>query len=321
MARQWRIEYPGAYYHVLSRGNDRQNIFRSDRDRKTFLKLLANFPERFQIEVFAFVLMDNHYHLLLRTLDANLSRSMQWLNTSYTRRFNMCAQRSGHLFQGRYKSIIIENEAYLLTLSCYIHRNPLRAGMVERLADYRWSSYRIYAYGNISPRWLKTDLILDLMHGPDKNKAYRRLVQEYANEKQNPWKDVAHGLIYGSAEFTKDIRDRFLSPAKHPELPQKNSLYKQLDPETLLAQAADCLCFNIAETVNYRHLPENEKHKRDLLIYLLWESGRLSNQEIGDFFGLGYSAISRRAGVIRKKLATERELSDQLNSLKSKIKV
>jgi REP element-mobilizing transposase RayT len=160
MARQWRIEYPGALYHVLSRGNGRRDIFLSDDDWSLFLSLLEELSDRFDIEIFAYVLMGNHYHILLRTLNANLSKAMQWFGTAYTRKFNISNHQSGHLFQGRFKSILVENDAYLLRLSCYIHRNPLRAGMVERLSEYRWSSYRYYAYKTKAPDWLKTKLIL-----------------------------------------------------------------------------------------------------------------------------------------------------------------
>ena len=116
--------------------------------------------ERFDIDIFAYVFMDNHYHLLVRARQANLKKAMQWFGTTYTQRFNRRHFRSGHLFQGRYKSIIAQNDAYLLQLSYYIHRNPLRAGMVNRLVDYSWSSYKVYAYGHKPPKWLSTDLIL-----------------------------------------------------------------------------------------------------------------------------------------------------------------
>ena len=126
MARQWRIEYPGAIYHVLSRGNNRQSIFSTDEDRHFFLELLEELSGRFEINIYAYVLMGNHYHLLLQTTQANLSKSMQWFGTSYTRYFNLKNRIGGHLFQGRFKSILVENEAYLLRLSYYIHCNPLQ---------------------------------------------------------------------------------------------------------------------------------------------------------------------------------------------------
>ena len=137
MSRPWRIEFKGALYHLLSRGNEGSDIFKNDQDRTGFLYAVGEMSERFDVDIFAYVLMDNHYHLLVKTRQANLKKAMQWFGTTYTQRFNRRHFRSGHLFQGRYKSIIIQNDAYLLQLSYYIHRNPLRAGMVRRLADYR----------------------------------------------------------------------------------------------------------------------------------------------------------------------------------------
>ncbi|MEZ6156373.1 MAG: transposase [Candidatus Scalinduaceae bacterium] len=115
-----------------------------------FLDTLGKMSDRFDIEVYAYALMDNHYHLLLKTNKPNISKGMQWFGTTYTRQYNIKHKRNRHLFQGRFKSFLIENDEYLM-LSCYIHRNPLRAGIVRRLADYPWSSYSIYAYDKKSP--------------------------------------------------------------------------------------------------------------------------------------------------------------------------
>lgn len=322
MARQWRISFPGALYHIMSRGNERQEIFRSDEDRRMFLDLTGDFSERFQIDVFAYVLMDNHFHLLLRTREANLSKAMQWLGTTYTRKFNNRHDRSGHLFQGRYKSILVENDQYLLQLSCYIHRNPLRAGIVKRLAEYPWSSYLSYGYARKTPEWLNTELILKLM--PDKinpHAEYRKKIQQYSDETCNIWEDVQHGLIYGSEDFVTDIRSRFLSEDKNPELPQYNRLAKTISPLELLRRAAEALDFDFkAAAAAGKGIPPADRDKRDLLIYLLWESGQLTNQEIGSFFGLTYSSVSRRVTEIRKRLQQKKEFNDAFESLKSQIK-
>ena len=118
MGRAWRIEYEGGLYHVLSRGNERKDIFHDDRDRLTFLDAIGEMADNYDVDIFAYVLMGNHYHILLRTNQANLSKSMQWLALTYARRFNNRHFRSGHLFQGRFKSIIVQNDAYLMRLSC-----------------------------------------------------------------------------------------------------------------------------------------------------------------------------------------------------------
>jgi len=321
MARQWRIEFPGALYHVLSRGNGRQDIFLSDDDRHLFLGLLEELSERFNIEVYAYVMMSNHYHLLLKTLDANLSRAMQWFGTSFTRKFNLNNNNSGHLFQGRFKSIIIENDAYLLRLSCYIHLNPLRAGIIERLAEYPWSSYRFYAYKNKPPDWLKTKTILSQVSGADCHKAYRSKVQHYSDEEGSFWEDVKHGLIYGSQDFVADLKARFLEDKKDVELPQRNSLFREFDPDLLLNIASKILGFNLVAARNARKIGTGEKDKRDLLIYLLWKTGRFSNREIGASFGLTYSAISQRVKVIHDRVSVDKKLRDKYQILKSQIKV
>src|SRR2546428_6366208 len=131
MARPLRIERPGGRYHVTARGNEQKAIYRDDRDRLHFLELLAESPERFGVRVHGYILMDNHFHLLLETREANLSRAMQWLNVSYSVWFNRRHRRSGHLFQGGFKAIIVEPETWGLGLSRYIHLNPVRG---KRLA-------------------------------------------------------------------------------------------------------------------------------------------------------------------------------------------
>jgi len=141
MARPLRIEYEGAVYHVTSRGNARADIYLSDSDREMFIDVLEHVVERFGWVCHAYCLMDNHYHLMIETPQANLSRCMRQLNGMYTQRFNRAHQRVGHVFQGRFKAIVVDKDAYLLGLSRYIVRNPVAAGMVKRVGDWRWSSY------------------------------------------------------------------------------------------------------------------------------------------------------------------------------------
>ena len=321
MARQWRIEYPGALYHVLSRGNGGQDIFYSDNDCDLFLSLLEELIGRFNVEVHAYVLMSNHYHLLLKTIDANLSKAMQWFGTTYTRKFNIANHMQGHLFQGRFKSLIIQNAAYLLRLSFYIHRNPVRAGMVERLVDYPWSSYKFYAYKKKPPQWLTTQILFDELSGDDRHKAYRVKVQQYSDEKNSPWEDVKHGFIYGSQNFIAEIKAKYLGDKKESELPHHNSLLRDVDPQRLLDKACVVLEFDLEAARNAQRIGQNDKDKRDLLIYLLWQVGQLSGYTIGEYFGLTYSAISRRVKVVQSRMATDKDLRQRYRGLKSLIKV
>jgi REP element-mobilizing transposase RayT len=324
MARQLRIEYAGAYYHVLSRGNNLNDIFLSDDDRNDFLEILAEMSMRFDIEIYGYVLMNNHYHLLLRTLKPNLSKSMQWLGTRYTRSFNIRNERSGHLFQGRFKSIIVENGAYLMQLSCYIHRNPLRAGVVDRLTKYKWSSYNYYAYHTKRPpRWLKTSLLFSQLKAiKDKHRAYRNKVQTYSEEGGTVWDDVRYGLIYGSHEFLSHIRDSYLNGTRNKELPQLNQLLRDEDPNQLIEKAAAVLDCDINHFRESGRITGEARDKRDAILYLLWETGKYSNQEVGELMGLTYSSVSRRAYHI-KTLIKSRQSSNakkMVIRLKTKMK-
>jgi len=321
MARQWRIEYPNAFYHVFSRGNGHQNIFLSDRDRFVFLNLLKELSERFKIDIYAYVLMENHYHLLIKTPEANLSKAMQWFGTTYTRRFNLLNDRDGHLFQGRFKSIIVENDTYLLGLSYYIHRNPLRAGLVDRLSDFKWSSYPYYAYSKKIPRWLKPDLILNQVGGKVKTKSYREKVQQYSDENESIWENIKHGLVYGSEDFLEDLKERFLSKEKDVELPQYNSMFRDIDPHIIIKKASKALHIDLETVCRSRRVTKKDKDHRDFLIYLLWESGRFNNRQIASFLGTSYSNVSKRISQIRGRLDKDKKLREKYQALNALIKV
>jgi REP element-mobilizing transposase RayT len=322
MARAWRIEYEGALYHVLSRGNEKRDIVTTDDDRRLFIKTVGQMAERFEVDIFAYVLMDNHYHLLFRTNRANLCRCMQWFGATYTKRFNLRHNRSGHLFQGRYKNMLVQNDAYLLQLSYYIHRNPMRAGLVERLADYKWSSYTAYAYGKKHPYWLNTELILSqFLNENDKHRAYRDRVQKYAREEQRTWEDLRHGIFVGTENFVTDIKERFLPDIPHNEIPNQKSTLKDDNLENVLLKAAKILNFDMNLFRKSKRISKSVQFDRDLLIYVVWQMGMASNQEIGDQFGLTYSAVSQRVKVIREILDKDKKLAAKYQHIKSLIKI
>src|SRR5688500_13286531 len=165
MARKARVEFPGAIYHVLDRGDRREAIFRDETDRVRFLETLGEVCGRTGWRVHAYVLMSNHYHFMLETPEANLVAGMRWFQTTWTMRFNRRHHLSGHLFQGRYKAVVVDPEAgaYFVVLSDYIHLNPVRAGLVglqQRLFDYRWSSYPHYVVERNRPAWLAPHAVL-----------------------------------------------------------------------------------------------------------------------------------------------------------------
>lgn len=318
MARAWRIEYEGALYHVLSRGNQRQAIFTDDEDRLMFLERLSEVADRFEVQFYAYVLMDNHYHLLLQTRRANLSKAMQWLGVAYTSRFNLKNHCSGHLFRGRFKSMLVENDAYLLQLSYYIHRNPLRAGLVKRLADYRWSSYKAYAYGKDRPELLNTEVLLaQLVKAPDQNEAYRKNIQKYAKEEARAWEDLRHGIILGSERFVESIKERFLPEVPHREIPSQRQAASRPFSEDDLARAAHALCCDVEGFRQSARISARNVDNRDLLIYLMWQSGGWTNQAIGDRFGLTYPAVSRRVSLFKSKLCEVKMLLQKYEQIKA----
>jgi REP element-mobilizing transposase RayT len=322
MSRAWRIEYEGALYHVLSRGNDQSRIVIDDEDRLLFMDTLAQMSDRFEIDIFAYVLMDNHYHLLFRTHRANLSKSMQWFGATYTKRFNVRHNHCGHLFQGRFKNMLVENDAYLLQLSYYIHRNPLRARMVKRLASHRWSSYRVYAYGKSIPKWLNTELILSqFVNVGDPHKAYRENAQKYATEEQFIWEDLRYGIFLGTKKFIEKIKKQHLSGAPHQEIPHQKQLDKNLDPEAVLLKGSEVLNCSADDFCNSKRILKADKLNRDILIYLLWQLGQLTNQQIGEKFGLSYSAVSKRVSIFKDLLKKNQALQNKVHQIKAQIKI
>lgn len=322
MARAWRIEYKGALYHVLSRGNEGRDIVIADDDRKLFLETLGEMSDRFKIDIFAYVLMDNHYHLLFRTNRPNLCKSMQWFGATYTKRFNTRNHRSGHLFQGRFKNMLVQNDTYLLQLSYYIHRNPLRVGMVKRLANYKWSSHSAYAYGKSQQSWLNTDLILaQFADAKDKHRAYRENMQKCSREEQRVWEDLRHGIFIGTEKFVNKIKKRYLPDIPHAELPHQKRAVKGVNIETVLSKAARILKCDLRHYRKSARISKSDKADRDLLIYIAWQSGVATNQEIGDIFGVTYSAVSQRASVVKKLLKKDKRLQRKYQHIQSLIKI
>jgi putative transposase len=183
MPRKLRIQFAGAVYHVLDRGDRREEIFRDDADRKRFLDTLAEACERTGWRIHAYVLMSNHYHLLLETPEPNLAAGMKWFQGTYSIRFNCRHKLRGHLFQGRYKAVLVDPEerGYFVTLSDYIHLNPVRAGLItpqKTLLDYCWSSYPLYARQIAKrPQWLEVETVLGELGMEDRAGDRRRHVE------------------------------------------------------------------------------------------------------------------------------------------------
>ena len=211
MPRPQRIQYENAIYHLIARGNRAQDIFLDGADRDRFLGYLKDARTKFDLEIFCFALLDNHFHVSLRTHRANLSKAMQWLQTSYSVYFNLRHEASGHLFAGRYKSILVENERYLIALSCYVHLNPVKVGLVKDARSYRWSSCRAYTDSRANHNWLSTGVILDLF-GRQRRKQkmmYRKALKESSDSTRRIDKTVKRGFLLGGSKFRAQINKKY----------------------------------------------------------------------------------------------------------------
>jgi putative transposase len=273
MARPLRLEFPGALYHVTSRGDRREPIYEDDEDRSAFLSVLSSVVGRFNWLVHAYCLMGNHYHLLIETPDGNLAQGMRQLNGVYTQYSNRRHRRVGHLFQGRYKAILVQKESYLLEVSRYIVLNPVRAEMTRSAGDWPWSSYRATAGRINPPEWLTIKWILSAFDRriSEAYLAYRRFVSEGRGQ-PGPWEDIAHQVFLGDEHFIDDMRDR---------IEQLNRPLAEVPRAQRAGRARP-----IGEY-------EADTDTRDAAIVLAYASGGYSMQEIGTHFGLHYSRISR----------------------------
>lgn len=221
MSRPLRLELAGGLYHVTSRGDGREDIYLSDADRLAWLEVFTQVCERFNWVCHAWCQMTNHYHLVLETPEANLSQGMRQLNGVYTQRFNRSHNRVGHVFQGRYKAILVERDSYLLELSRYVVLNPLRARMVERLENWPWSSYHATCGQAAAPDWLQTDWVL-AQFSRQRAAAIRKYIAFVHEGARLPrvWTQLQGQIYLGSDVFVKTMQTQIEARASLEEIPR-----------------------------------------------------------------------------------------------------
>lgn len=267
MARPLRLEFPGALYHLTSRGDGREDVFLTAADREAFLQVLAQVVDRFGWLCHAYCLMDNHYHLLVETPQANLSRGMRQLNGVYTQAFNRAHGRVGHVFQGRFKSILVEKEPHLLELARYVVLNPVRARSVRRGVDWPWGSYRATAGLEAAPSFLTVDWILG-QFGRNRRKAqeaYRRFVAE--GRETSPWDALVGQVFLGSERFVRRLQ------AKAGPLSEVPRRQRTARPPLATVFA---------------------RGREEKAIVNAYRKHRYTLKEIGDHLGVHYATVSRR---------------------------
>jgi REP-associated tyrosine transposase len=284
MARPLRIEFEGATYHVTSRGNRREQIVRDDHDRQRWLDWVERVVERYRWELFAFCLLDNHYHLFLSTPLPNLSAGMLTLNGSYTSYHNRRHRQVGHLFQGRYRAHLVETGQYFDALSRYIHLNPVRAGLCQRPDEWTWSSCPGYWRASLAKPWLAYDKVLAAFgdSDPKRRRQYRRFVEAGLSEPPpSPLADAVHGFLLGGDAWIARIRHLLRESAP----PQQAPAHRQVT-RLPIAQIAAAVASHYAVSPECFSLRGTTHVARSVFAHLCRQDAQASLRELAPWLGL-----------------------------------
>ncbi|MEE9912919.1 MAG: transposase [Deltaproteobacteria bacterium] len=330
MSRPLRIQYPDAYYHVTCRGNERREIFRDSEDRSAFLRLLTRSVEVFEVHLLAYALMPNHFHLLVRTPKSNLSEFMRHFNISYTGSFNRTYDRSGHLYQGRYKSFLIDADNYLLEVSRYIHLNPLRMKSKEPL-DKRWQDLLINDStslpGYLNQKNRKTFVhyatILNYFDGDGRKSShdYKKFVAEgMGKDIPSPLEKGKGTGIIGKEDFVEEIKALFGKDQEdrksQREQPALRELGKIMTPEELIDRYTQLIKINREDLTT----KGKQSTHRAMLMELLYRFCKVTQPEIGRLLGgIDYSAVSQSRKRLRQKIQNEPEWGEKFTQIQSNI--
>lgn len=312
MSRQLRVEYPGAFYHITARGNAKQEIFLDDKDFKKFLQLLGKEIDQQRWNCYAYCLMNNHYHLLIETPEPNLVKGMTRLNGTYTQYFNNRHNRVGHLFQGRYKSIVVEKESYLLELCRYIVLNPVRAMLVGDPADWKWSSYRVTIKSEFNPDWIENNFILEQFstNNDDAITMYKRFVKDGIGI-EAPWNKLKGQIWLGQQEFIKEVQ-KYLNNTNPKEIP--GTQLNPLRPSKEQIVNAVKELYKISEK---QIIERKNKEAYKATVYLLRRTANMQIHEIASMFQISGSMVSK----IQREIETTHTKPLKLARLLKKYKV
>jgi putative transposase len=311
MARQLRITFEGAWYHVMNRGINHNNIFFNNDNRIKFLELLKESVDIYGIEIHAFCLMDNHYHLIIHTPRGNISHAIRHVNSKYAQYINLVLNRDGPLFKGRFKAILICADDYLIRLSRYIHRNPLEAGIVKKLENYQWSSYQDYIKKRTPYSLLKTNVITESFGKKDFPIEYKKYVElDEDSEIENIYKNAQIKTVLGSDEFCQKIFDEIKAHSMCSEIVGVNQIITPPDFEEILKITADY--FNTSIENILKNIPQLNNFSRNIAIWLCRKIGGYSLKEIGERMNI--TSIKTISSVIRRV-----ERSNSLVPAKNKI--
>ena len=319
MSRPLRIEYPGCWYHVMNRGRRHEDIFLSIQDYQLFLKVVQETTELFGLEVSAYCLMPNHYHLLVQTPHGNLSRCMRHVNGVYTQRFNRTHDYDGQLFRGRYKAILVEDDQYLLQVLRYIHQNPVKAGLTEKLDDFPWSSHHAYLSSAKKWDWLSTKKIINTLETrkTKQRDAYKKfIVQDIPEEIESFYSGKKLSTLLGSDDFIERVKARFGKRTLERELTNTPDL--QVSARQILDVVADQ--YSTEKKSLFTSKRGNNNFPRDLAMYLLKHYRMDSLKTIAGYFGnIHYSTVSNGIARAKRMIQSETCYSDQLKAIEKKL--
>ena len=305
MARPLRIEFDGAVYHVTSRGDERKEIFKTVSDRQQFLSYLSSATTRYGAAIHCYCMMGNHYHLFLQTPQGNLSQIMRHINGAYTTYYNVKRHHAGHLFQGRYKAIVVEADQYALELSRYLHLNPVRAGMVEAPEHYRWSSYSSYIGIEQPPPWLDVDFVLGMFSAdlPARQQRYREFIEDLiGKEYDSPLQHTVASTILGSSDFVETIMDDYLEQdIERPDVPAVRALNRRFAVENIIGKTQE--------------LVDDPKLAREVALHICHRYSGEMLKNIGAHFGLGDSAVVKASTRLEARLNSEAALNDMVKEI------
>jgi putative transposase len=313
MSRPLRIQYPGAIYHITDRGNEQKSIFRDDEDRLRFLDILTQSVKTYQVRVHCFVLMSNHFHLLVETPLGNLGDFMRHFTITYTSYFNRQHNRCGHLYQGRYKSLLIEKDAYFSSASRYIHLNPVRVNDIRKktigeqldvLWNYQWSSLPGYRDTKGRYEFVEYGYILEEFGGDTLagRRAYTKQIESDVAEGLSIKDKIIGQSLLGGDGFVSWVSDKFLKGVKDRERPAVGKVYRYGAKDEILKAAAEVLEMRPEELIKTSGIT------RYISMDLLYRFGGLNNREIGDLFGVDYSTVSQSRKRLRQGMKHDEEL-------------
>ena len=315
MARPYRLQGEGLLYHITSRGDDRKKIFISEYDFNKFLDYLSQAQSKYKFYLYAYCLISNHYHLLLETTQPNLSKVMQYVNTSYTIYYNKKRNKCGHVFQGRYKSILVEADTYFTELTRYIHLNPVRAKIVQTPDKYKWSSYNLYV-NNKSSNLIDIQRVKQLldMH----IKQYRYFIDSALDKPVDPFKNTYAGFILGGKEYIKEKLEDLGLLAAEKDFAYKKALLSYIDPDSIVNEVAKHYKqdSSVIRTSNKRPMTAKK-----MAIHLLRMKTNLTNNQIGEIFNMKFSAVSKAAIDFKRQIDKDKRLAKVVKEITSKVEV